>query len=535
MCMRNHRLGRLGLLALITGLTWSCLTMAALAHASLTSATPSDGTVVATPPTMFSLSFSEPVSPLVLKLVRPDGATTNLERFALRDKTLEITPPDDLVDGTYVMTWRVVSEDGHPVGGSSIFSIGASSASKPRATESVDWFVRAALWISKIGLYAGLFLGIGGTFALRWLIPPTGGVKRLTSALIAIGVIATLASAGLQGLDSLDLPLSELVTSAAWMAGFETSFGRTVILLIGAFFLSVVALWVQGSAMGRAVASIALIAGAAALALSGHASAAAPQLLMRPAVFLHSLTIAIWAGALLPLIHALRHDAETGRAALARFARLIPVAVGILIIAGIALAIVQVERPAALLDTAYGNVLLAKLGLILVLFLVVSFNRWALTKPAQAGEGKARHRLARVVFVETILVLAILAVAATWRFTPPPRALAVVAAQPVSVHIHSDKAIAEVTITPGRAGPVEVSALVMAPDFSAMVPKEVVFVFSNSQAGVEPMRRKATLKDGTWRSEGVVLPLSGEWQLRIDVLVSDFEIVKLQVVIEIAR
>ncbi|MCJ8056123.1 copper resistance CopC/CopD family protein [Shinella curvata] len=531
--MRNHHLGRFGLLALIAGLIWSCLTIAALAHASLTSATPSDGAVVATPPAMLSLSFSEPVSPLVLKLVRPDGTTTNLERFALRDKTLEITSPDDLGNGTYVMTWRVVSEDGHPVGGSSIFSIGAPSASQPAAMESADWLVRSALWISRIGLYAGLFLGIGGTFTLRWLISPTGSVRHATFALIAIGIIATLASAGLQGLDALGLPLRELVTRAAWATGFETSFGRTVLLLIGAFFLSVVALWVQGPAMGRTLAAIALIAGAAALALSGHASAAAPQLLMRPAVFLHSLTIAIWAGALLPLIHALRHHVEAGRAALARFARLIPVAVGILVIAGIVLAIVQVERPAALLDTAYGNVLLAKLGLILVLFLVVSFNRWALTKPAQAGDGKARHRLARVVVVETILVLAILAVASTWRFTPPPRALAVIAAQPVSVHIHAEKAMAEVTITPGRAGPVEVSAFVMAPDFSAMVPKEVVFVFSNPQAGVEPMRRKAALRDGAWRSEGVVLPLPGQWQLRVDVLISDFDLVRLQDVVEI--
>ena len=532
--MRNHHLGRLGLLALITGLIWSCLTMAALAHASLTSATPSDGTVVATPPTMFSLSFSEPVSPLVLKLVRPDGTTANLERFALRDKTLEITPPDDLENGTYVMTWRVVSEDGHPVGGSSIFSIGALSAAQPTAAENVDWPVRSALWISKIGLYAGLFLGIGGTFALRWLIPSTRSVKRLTFALVAIGLIATLASAGLQGVDALGLPLSELLTSAAWQTGFETSFGRTVILLLCAFVLSIVALRVKRSAMGRTLAAIALIAGAAALALSGHASAAAPQLLMRPAVFLHALTIAAWVGALVPLVYALRHDAETGRAALARFARLIPVTVGILVMAGIVLAIVQVERPAALIDTAYGNVLLAKLSLILVLFLVVSFNRWALTKPAQAGDGKARHRLARVVVVETILVLAILAVASTWRFTPPPRALAVVATQPVSTHIHSDKAMAEVTITPGRAGPVDVSAFIMAPDFSAMVPKDVVFVFSNSQAGVEPMRRKAAFRDGAWRSEGVILPLPGQWHLRVDVLISDFEMVKLQELIDIA-
>jgi copper transport protein len=508
--------------------------MAALAHASLTSATPSDGAVIAKPPATFSLSFSEPVSPLVLKLVRPDGTTANLERFALRDKTLEITPPDDLENGTYVMTWRVVSEDGHPVGGSSIFSIGAPSVSQPTAAENVDWPVRAALWISKIGLYAGLFLGIGGTFVLRWLIPPTGGVERSTFVLIVIGVIATLASAGLQGLDALGLPLSKLLTSAAWQTGFETSFGRTVFLLLGAFFFSGVALWVQGPASSRTVAAVALIAGAAALALSGHASAAAPQWLMRPAVFLHALTIAVWFGALVPLVHALRHDAEAGRAALARFSRLIPLAVGILVIAGIVLAIVQVERPAALIDTAYGNVLLAKLCLILVLFLVVSVNRWALTKPAQAGDGKARHRLARVVVVETILVLAILAVASTWRFTPPPRALAVVATPPVSVHIHADKAMAEVTITPGRAGPVDVSAIVMAPDFSAMVPKEVVFVFSNSEAGVEPMRRKAALSDGAWRTEGVIRPLPGQWQLRIDVLISDFEMVRLQEVIEIA-
>lgn len=74
--------------------------------------------------------------------------------------------------------------------------------------------------------------------------------------------------------------------------------------------------------------------------------------------------------------------------------------------------------------------------------------------------------------METIRVLAILAVASTSRFTPSPWVLAVVAPQPASVHIHPDKAMAEGTITPGRAGPVEVSAFVTAPDFSVMVPKE---------------------------------------------------------------
>jgi copper transport protein len=43
------------------------------------------------------------------------------------------------------------------------------------------------------------------------------------------------------------------------------------------------------------------------------------------------------------------------------------------------------------------------------------------------------------------------------------------------------------------------------------------------------MRRKAELQaDGSWRAAGVVIPLAGRWQVRVDVLISDFELVRLQ-------
>ena len=71
----------------------------------------------------------EPVSPLVLKLILPDGQARALDGFVLRDRTLEIATPDGLGPGTHVLTWRVVSEDGHPVAGSTIFSIGAPGIS----------------------------------------------------------------------------------------------------------------------------------------------------------------------------------------------------------------------------------------------------------------------------------------------------------------------------------------------------------------------------------------------------------------------
>ena len=34
--------------------------------------------------------------------------------------------------------------------------------------------------------------------------------------------------------------------------------------------------------------------------------------------------------------------------------------------------------------------------------------------------------------------------------------------------------------------------------------------------------------DGSWRAAGVVIPLAGRWQVRVDVLISDFELVRLQ-------
>lgn len=532
--MRNRNPGRSGILAALTGILWCCLTAAAMAHAALTGAVPSDGAVVAAPPKTLSLSFSEPVSPLVLKLVLPDGRARALDTFVLRDRTLEITPPADLGTGTHVLTWRVVSEDGHPVGGSTIFSIGAPSGAPQEAANAVERPVRAALWLARIVLYAGLFFGIGGVFAVRWLIADDGDGPAPVRAATLLGLLATVLSLGLQGLDALGAPLSGLLDLAAWKAGLATSFGATVVVLAAAFCLAVLATRFRAPAMRRGASLVALLAGSGALALSGHASAAAPQWLMRPAVFVHALTIAIWIGALLPLASALRRDGEAGRKALGRFSRLIPLCVGLLVLAGVVLAVVQVGKPAALLSTAYGNVLLAKIALLFLLFALVAVNRWRLRGPAAKGEAKAVRRLCRAIAVESLIVLAVFAVAATWRFTPPPRALAAAAAGPASIHIHSDKAMAEVTVTPGGAGPVDISAVILSAEFEPLTAKEVTFVLSNPQAGVEPMRRKAELQaDGSWRAAGVVIPLAGRWQLRVDVLISDFELVRLQGEIDI--
>ena len=532
--MRHRTPVRTAFAAIVAIMIWCCLAVAAMAHASLTAVVPADGAVVGAPPRTLSLSFSEPVSPLVLRLVLPDGQAADLDRFVLRDRTLEITPPAALGSGTYVLTWRVISEDGHPVGGSTIFSIGAPSAAPPSADETADWSVRGAIWTARVVLYVGLFFGIGGVFAACWLTPSERGGPRGLSAAVVIAFLASALSVWLQGLDALGLPITSMLDPAVWRAGFATSFGMTVIVLPAAFLLALVAGRLASTPLARSLSVTALVAGGLALALSGHASTAAPQWLARPAVFLHAMTIAIWVGALLPLAWALRHDPAVGRAGLQRFSRLIPWAVAILVLAGGFLAVIQVHEPASLLTTAYGRVLLVKLGLLILLFGLVGVNRWILTKPVAEGEGNATRRLVRSIAVETLIVVTIFAVAATWRFTPPPRALAVAVAQPLSTHIHSDKAMAEVTITPAKAGLVVASAFILGPDFTPLDPKEVTFVFSNAEAGVEPMRRKAVLgDDGNWRAEALVIPLAGKWTMRINVLISDFELVRLEEVIDI--
>lgn len=534
--LRNHRFSRPGRQAALTILmALLCLVAAllgsnghAFAHASLVRAEPADGELLATAPKSFLLTFSEPTSPLVLKLVRPDGTTTVLDRFVLRDTTLDIEAPADLGEGTHVLSWRIVSEDGHPVGGSAVFSVGAASAKTHASGEAIDYSVRSAIWLSKVCLYGALFFGVGGIFFIDWIGGRSRTAGRTALTAIGIGLVATPMSVGLQGLDALGVPMSGLWSVTVWQTGISTSYGMTAMTAIIALFASLAAAFI-GGAPGKALSLVGYIAIGAALAASGHASAAHPQWLMRPAVFMHGIGIAFWAGALVPLGITLKSPSADATALLRRFSRTIPFAVLPLVIAGLLLAIVQVRTVGAITTTAYGRVLLVKLVILVILFSLAVINRFRLTTPAEHGDQRATSMLRRSIRFEIALVLVIFAIAALWRFTPPPRALEEAAAVPVSVHIHTDKAMAEVTMTPGRAGPMAASISIMTGDFGPLDAKEVTLVLSNSAAGIEQIKRPARkTDDGTWRVDNLNLPVPGQWTVRVDILISDFERVRIE-------
>ncbi|WP_199084502.1 copper resistance protein CopC [Bosea sp. ASV33] len=523
--LRRYTLVLLALLA--------CLGMPALAlaHAALNSSVPADGSVLAAAPAPIELVFSEPVSPLALRLIGPNGASRSLDRFELKGSTVVIAVPAGLTTGTYALSWRVVSEDGHPVGGTVVFSIGAPSKTAPETVEQVDTSVRLTVWLSRLGLYLGLFLGCGAAASRAWVGPLTGAGRRFATVMTLLGFVCLPVALGAQGLDAMGAQLGAVFQPAVWKAAMATSYLWTIIGAALALTVSLI-----GIRMLEAAASVAgplsvLLAGIA-LASSGHASAAHPQWLMRPAVLLHASAIALWVGALLPLALALPTD--RGRNALLRFSSGIAVIVAVLLLSGVVLAVVQVETPAALLSTAYGRVLLAKLGLVAIAFLFAAINRWRLTRRVEAGDKPAAGIMARVVAVELTALVAVFGIAALWRFTPPPRAIMAAQSQPASLHIHTLQAMADVTVSPGRAGPVSVEIVLMNGEFGPLPAKELSLSFSNPAAGIESIERQAKLgPDGIWRVEDLTLPVSGRWEVELAILISDFEMRRIKDVVVI--
>jgi copper transport protein len=372
---------------------------------------------------------------------------------------------------------------------------------------------QVAIWLARFALYVGLFVGVGGAFFPAWIAnAPAGALPRkaATAALLAVPIVA-LASLAVQGLDLLDAPAAALFSAAPWQAAFGTTYAWTLAIAIGASMLAL--------AGGRALTALALAAVGIALAASGHASDAQPQYITRPAVFIHALAVTVWVGALVPLA------ANTSTETLRRFSRVAPLPVALLIVTGVTLAAIQIGTPAAIPATAYGRIFAAKMAVVAMLLLVAAWNRWRLTP-------SANHRaLARTVVIEVALVVIVLGLVAGWRFTPPPRALAaaVAAREPLHVHIHGEKAMADVSISPGRVGPVSISLAIQDSAFGPLDAKAVTVSLSNPVAGIEPIRRAAVHLDGViWRVDDLILPAPGVWQVKVDVLVTEFSQVTLE-------
>lgn len=507
-----------------------CVSANAFAHASLVSTEPRDGSMVAQAPNKVELRFNEAVTPAVIQLIDAEGRARDDATVHALNETIGITLPDGLPPGTQVISYRVISADGHPVAGSMVFSIGMGKSAAVPVTS--DPALAILIWVTRIGIYIGLFVGIGGAFFDVW-IAPRGARPTTAIAALWLGLFSAVVSLGCQGLDLLGLPIGRILTFAPWQAAIATSLGPALLIAAAAMGLGFVAPRCASVSAARTLSGVAMVGIGLSLAASGHASTASPQWVTRPAVFLHGVGVAYWVGALLPLLALARRPVQTLLPALSRFSRAAVPVVGVLVLTGFALAIVQLESFRALVDTKYGWILSIKSALVLILLGLAGLNRFRLT-PALQSDSRNTRPLLRSIGIECAVVMGILAVVAGWRFTPPPRSLAVALGAPLALHMHSDKAMVQLLVSPGRAGLDTFVLQVMSGDMSPLEAKEVTLVLSLPERGIEPIERKAIRgADGDWSVRGVPIPFAGRWRVRVDALVTDFEKVTLEEELEV--
>jgi copper transport protein len=507
-------------------LSWLCFATGASAHASLVATDPSDGSVVAQAPKMVELRFNESVAPAVVNLIDASGRKRTDIAVKAVDQSILITLPENLPQGTEVVSYRVISQDGHPVGGSLIFSIGAATgtpAEAPKQSDTLDGLI----WLTRIGVYLGLFVGVGGVFFVGWI-----GRRRAATAVIAaalaLGIVSALASLGLQGIDALDLGLSDVWVFAVWKAALNTSLGPSLLVAIAAMAASLAALLVASSTVTCLLGALAIGGVGLSLAATGHAASASPQWLTRPTVFLHGICVAYWVGAFAPLIAMAAAPKPELLPALNRFSSVAVLVVGVLVLTGLVLAVVQLETVHALIETNYGLILSAKLALVVGLLALAALNRFRLT-PALVTNPVAVRPLVRSIALEAGIAVVILASVAGWRFTPPPRSLAAAAETPLAVHIHTEEAMFQVLVSPGKVGTDSFVLQLMQGDASPLVAKEATLILSLPERGIEPLERPATLgEDGYWHVRNVPIPYPGRWHMRIEALVTDFKKIALE-------
>jgi copper transport protein len=506
----------------------------ALAHASLVSSTPLDGAVVVSSPSSVVLRFNEPVAVTSIRLTSSDGSQHDLGADVQNEQVVvplaSVLPP-----GSQVVSYRVISADGHPVSGSIVFSVGEPTRTADRGSTAAP-FVAGAIWFTRLAVYIGLLGAAGGAFFANWTAPheTTSWTSSGLRTAAVLGGIALTLSVGLQGLDMLGEGLEELVHWRPWALVFQTSFGASVLVGIAACLSAFVSLTTKSKPLVRVMSAAALAGSGLAFAVTGHASSAEPQWLMRPAVFLHGVAAAYWVGSLFPLAAIVQTNGASALPTVRRFSGAAMVAVGALVVAGVLMSIVQIGSWSALTQTSYGRLWVAKVSAVTLMLGLAGVNRVWLT-PALASCTDGGKRLVTAIAVEAAVSVVVLGIVAGWRLTPPPRALAPVASA-IHAHLHGLKAMADVELRPGQVGLVDVSATVLSGDFEPLGPQEVTFFFKNSGAGIEPIQKAATrTTEGNWVVQRLFLSVPGRWTIRAEVLISDFEKEMLESEIEIPR
>ncbi|MDX6471674.1 MAG: copper transport protein [Gaiellaceae bacterium] len=438
------------------------LPAAAWSHAALLRTIPAASGVLSAPPKQVSLIYSEAVEPRFAVVSVTDAQATQLaagpaHRSASNVDELDV-PLKQLREGWYLVVWRVISVDGHPVRGAFTFAVGPNPGPAPQfaiptlsETAATPSLV-AARWVTFLSMLAAIGLFVLRIAIARPMISRVAGT-RLREVSIAFWVSL--------GIALVATPVYVLMATAQFALRSFWSFGALVPLLrVSAFgrgYLDLelvlalfgvaagVAIWLdRPDRAQRSIAALlalggaALAAGAALLVpgVAGHADQTSPRALALFLDWLHLGSAALWVGGLIGLLVLWRSLPVAQRVAglvvsVPRFSNVAFGSVLALLASGIWASVLHLPTLGSLWQTSYGQTILVKAALLLCAMLVAAVNLLR-TKPRLASAvanpsigPAAAALLRRLVATEVVLVSgAVLAAAVLSSLAPPPKALA---------------------------------------------------------------------------------------------------------------
>lgn len=275
--------------------------------------------------------------------------------------------------------------------------------------------VNLLVWLAKLSLYLATAGVIGGYF--MWMLSPAAQAAscwfryyRLSAALLGLGSV--LLAFTLQLLQFSGQGWASFYDWELYALLLDTKQGLSWALAAAGFSLYAVSLvlcrpgLVQHSTWCIACLSILL-----SFVFSGHLVNS--PWYGRLALLLHVLAMSLWLGALLPLWR-INQSTDTARvtSVMQRFGFLAVSIVSLLVLAGALMLWLLLDDLYQLWQTAYGQSLLLKLALVLLLLLLAAVNKFRLVPQlAQPGRGKHLSVTIRLEMVVSILILMMTAVA----------------------------------------------------------------------------------------------------------------------------
>ena len=366
---------------------------ALFAHAALASTYPAEGSVVPRQPEQVTATFDEPIHMTVssLEVYSPGGDRADDGDTTLADpEEIAVTLLPGLGNGTYTAVWHVISDDTHPVSGEFTFSIGAPSAGRrPALQVSPDTVVSASFTVIRWLEYMTFAL-LCGAVAFLIICWPTGarrpGVIRLVTYGWAGLLLSTLLGLLIQGPYAANEGLGQLFNAQLVQATLDSKLGtmsqaRELMAFLAGGAASLLLPRLPGAGRRARISlgvtwAILTTAVAASWALYDHASTGVQGPWGGvPADVIHLDAMAVWIGGLAVLAgFALRSSADKGgpaddgvATAVPRFSSISLGCVCVLVVSGVYQTWREVGAWAALVDTSYGRLILAKIAGLLVL------------------------------------------------------------------------------------------------------------------------------------------------------------------------